>query len=115
LAAYKRASNILRIEEKKDGVSYDQALDSTLFVVDEERALAAALTAVRVATDPLLAAEDFAGAMAALAGLRGPVDSFFEKVTVNADDAGLRANRLALLSSIRATLNAVADFSKIEG
>jgi glycyl-tRNA synthetase beta chain len=115
LAAYKRASNILRIEEKKDGKSYDQPVNAGLFAATEEMALSAALTAARAATDPLLAAEDFAGAMAALAGLRGPVDAFFEKVTVNAEDAGVRANRLALLSAIRATLNAVADFSRIEG
>ncbi|WP_035682428.1 DALR anticodon-binding domain-containing protein, partial [Azospirillum brasilense] len=64
---------------------------------------------------PLLEKEDFTGTMAALARLRGPVDAFFDKVTVNAEQADLRANRLRLLSQIRATLNAVADFSRIEG
>ena len=53
--------------------------------------------------------------MAALAGLRGPVDAFFDKVTVNADDDALRVNRLKLLSRIRATMGLVADFGQIEG
>ena len=53
--------------------------------------------------------------MASLAQLRAPVDAFFDKVTVNTEDADLRANRLRLLSEIRATLNRVADFSRIEG
>jgi len=115
LAASKRASNILRIEEKKDGKPHDGAPDTSLFAVDEERALAAALAEAEVATKPLLAKEDFGSVMAVLAKLRGPVDAFFEKVTVNADDAGLRANRLKLLANIRSVLNGVADFSKIEG
>lgn len=115
LTAYKRASNIVRIEEKKDGAAHDQPVDPTRLAQDEEKALFAALTAALERTRPLLAAEDFAAAMAALAGLRAPVDAFFDKVTVNADDRGLRANRLRLLSQIRATLNAVADFSRIEG
>jgi glycyl-tRNA synthetase beta chain len=59
--------------------------------------------------------EDFASAMKALAGLRAPVDQFFEKVLVNAEDAMLRRNRLLLLSRLREALSAVADFSKIEG
>jgi glycyl-tRNA synthetase beta chain len=62
-----------------------------------------------------LATEDFEGAMAALATLRRPVDEFFDKVTVNADDPALRENRLRLLSRIRAVMNQVADFSQIEG
>ena len=59
--------------------------------------------------------EDFAAAMKALAGLRAPVDAFFEGVLVNAEDAALRRNRLLLLSRLREALSAVADFSKIEG
>jgi glycyl-tRNA synthetase beta chain len=115
LAAYKRASNIVRIEEKKDGASFDQPVEAARLDLAEEQALFAALNAASATSAPLLAAEDFTGAMAALANLRGPVDDFFTKVTVNADDAGLRVNRLRLLTQIRATLNAVADFSKIEG
>lgn len=115
LAAYKRASNIVRIEEKKDGASFDQPVEAARLGLAEEQALFAALNAASATAAPLLAAEDFTGAMAALANLRGPVDDFFTKVTVNADDAGLRVNRLRLLTQIRATLNAVADFSKIEG
>ncbi len=53
--------------------------------------------------------------MAMLAGLRGPIDRFFDKVTVNTDDKELRENRLRLLSQIRDTLNLVADFSLVEG
>lgn len=115
LAAYKRASNIVRIEEKKDGASFNQPVEAARLDLAEEQALFAALNAASATAAPLLAAEDFTGAMAALANLRGPVDDFFTKVTVNADDAGLRVNRLRLLTQIRATLNAVADFSKIEG
>ncbi|WP_207459366.1 glycine--tRNA ligase subunit beta [Azospirillum sp. SYSU D00513] len=115
LTATKRAGNILRIEEKKDGASYDQPVDAAKLAQPEEKDLYGALSAASEAARPLLASEDFAGAMATLARLRGPVDAFFDKVTVNAEDAALRANRLRLLSQIRATLNAVADFSKIEG
>lgn len=115
LAAYKRASNILRIEEKKDGKSYDQPVNGLLLAQDEEKDLGLAIESVAITVKQVLGLEDFSTAMSHLAGLRGPVDAFFDKVTVNADDAAVRANRLALLSSIRATLNAVADFSKIEG
>ncbi|CBS87556.1 glycine--tRNA ligase subunit beta [Azospirillum lipoferum] len=114
-AAYKRASNIVRIEEKKDGASFDQPVDAARLAQDEEKALFAALNEASATAKPLLEAEDFTGTMAALAKLRGPVDAFFDKVTVNAEDKDLRANRLRLLTQIRTTLNAVADFSKIEG
>ncbi|KAA0598179.1 glycyl-tRNA synthetase beta chain [Azospirillum lipoferum] len=115
LAAYKRASNIVRIEEKKDSAAFDQAVNETGLVQDEEKALYVALKGALADAAPRLAAEDFTGAMAALATLRWPVDAFFDKVTVNAEDKDLRANRLRLLTQIRTTLNAVADFSKIEG
>lgn len=114
LAASKRASNILRIEEKKDG-PHDGAVDAGLLTQDEEKALADALVAAHKQAAPLIEAEDFTGAMAAFAALRAPVDAFFEQVTVNAPEAPVRANRLRLLSQIRATLNLIADFSKIEG
>ena len=115
LAAYKRASNIVRIEEKKDGATFDQPVDAARLAQDEEKALFAALNEASATAKPLLDAEDFTGTMAALAKLRGPGDAFFDKVTVNAEDKDLRANRLRLLTQIRTTLNTVADFSKIEG
>lgn len=114
LAAAKRASNILRIEEKKDG-PHDGAVDPALLTQDEEKALFMALTAAKATAAPRVEAEDFTGVMAAFSILRAPVDAFFEKVTVNAPEAPVRANRLRLLSQIRATLALVADFSKIEG
>ncbi|MEQ9528318.1 MAG: DALR anticodon-binding domain-containing protein, partial [Parvibaculaceae bacterium] len=116
LAGYKRATNILRIEEKKDGEgAFGAAPDASLFVQDEEKALAVAIEAATKDAKAAVAKEDFAAAMSALAKLRAPVDAFFEKVTVNADDAKLRANRLKLLAEIRAALHEVADFSKVEG
>jgi glycyl-tRNA synthetase beta chain len=113
LIAYRRAANILRIEEKKDAVSYDGAPDSVLLSQDEERALADALESAGAAVDPLIAEENFAGAMAKYAALRPVVDAFFDTVTVNADNVDIRANRLRLLSRIRSTLNKIADFSRI--
>jgi len=115
LTAYRRAANILRIEEKKDGVSYDQPVDAGAFAQNEETALNTALVDAQARIAAALKDEDYAAAMAAMAALRAPVDGFFDHVTVNADDAGLRANRLRLLSQIRMTLHQVADFSQIEG
>ncbi|MEN3213015.1 glycine--tRNA ligase subunit beta [Methylorubrum populi] len=117
LAGYKRAANILRIEEKKDGRAYDAAPDAALAASGEpeERALAEALTATREEASAAVAAEDFSGAMRALSRLRAPVDAFFEKVTVNADDPALRRNRLLLLNALRAATREVAEFSRIEG
>ena len=115
VTAYRRAANIARIEEKKDGRSYDGEPDPNLYGVEEEMMLGSALAAVQAAVAPRLAAGDFAGAMAELAGIRAAVDAFFEKVTVNADDKGLRENRLKLLTRIRTTMNLIADFSRIEG
>jgi glycyl-tRNA synthetase beta chain len=116
LAGYKRATNILRIEEKKDGEgAFNAAPDASLFTQDEEKALAAAIATATASAKAAVATEDFAAAMSALASLRAPVDAFFDKVTVNADDAATRANRLKLLAQIRAALHEVADFSKVEG
>ena len=115
LTAYGRAANILRIEEKKDGVSYDGEPDLRRLEQDDEKALAAALDKATELADTALDAEDFAAAMSAMAALRQPVDAFFDHVTVNAEDTTLRENRLKLLSGIVATLNKVADFSRIEG
>ncbi|GLS43314.1 glycine--tRNA ligase subunit beta [Methylobacterium brachythecii] len=118
LAGVKRASNILRIEEKKDGRAYDAEPDTALIGSSgqpEEQALAEALRAARADASAAVAAEDFSGAMRALSRLRAPVDAFFDKVTVNADDPAVRANRLALLNALRAATREVADFSRIEG
>jgi glycyl-tRNA synthetase beta subunit len=116
LAGYKRAANIVRIEAKKDGetagstpapLGYDP--------LPEEAALIAALDAVEPRAAAAVEAEDFEGAMAALAALRKPIDAFFDKVTVNDPDPARRAARLKLLDRIRAAVHTVADFSKIEG
>jgi glycyl-tRNA synthetase beta chain len=115
LTGTKRALNILRIEEKKDGRSYDQAPDSALLQQPEEKALAKAVDEVGKAAAKAIAKEDFEAAMAAMAKLRAPVDVFFDHVTVNADDPKLRENRLRLLNQIRAATLEVADFSKISG
>jgi len=115
LIAYKRAANIVRIEERKDKCAYDAAPDRAAFVQAEESVLNDALVKAADAARAALKTEDFTSAMSAMAALRPPVDAFFDKVTVNADDAALRANRLRLLSAIGGTLHQVADFSKIEG
>ena len=115
LAGVKRAQNILRIEEKKDKRSYDGEADAKLLSEPEEKALAKAIGDVTKAARKALDKEDFEGAMAAMAKLRAPVDAFFDKVTVNADDKNLRENRLKLLSQIRTATLEVADFSKIGG
>ncbi|MHC2253056.1 glycyl-tRNA synthetase beta chain [Bradyrhizobium embrapense] len=115
LAGTKRASNILAIEEKKDKRTFDGAPDATLYKLDEEKALAAALDQVRAEASAAVAREDFAAAMSAMAKLRPAVDAFFDKVKVNDGDPKVRENRLKLLNEIRAATRAVADFSRIEG
>ena len=115
LTAYKRAANIVAIEEKKDKQSYDGEADPKLFAQGEETALHASLGASMKASSVALKGEDFTAVMGELAKLRAPVDAFFDEVTVNCDDPKLRRNRLRLLSQIRATLGNVADFSRIEG
>jgi len=115
LAGFKRAANILRIEEKKDNRAYDGAVDAGALKQDEEKALAKAIAQVKTEAGVAVGREDFATAMAAMAKLRPAVDAFFDKVTVNADDRALRENRLKLLNEIRAATRAVADFSRIEG
>ncbi len=114
LVAYKRAANIVRIEEKKDGRTYDGDPRPELLSAPEEKTLASRLDDAAKGAGEALAGEDFTAAMSAIALLRGPVDDFFDKVTVNADDADLRENRLILLSRIGRTLDQVADFSKIQ-
>jgi glycyl-tRNA synthetase beta chain len=115
LTAYRRASNIVAIEEQRDGRRYDDPVDSTLFEQPEEVALYQCLNGMSTTLESLLAHEHFDRAMLRLATLRRPVDEFFDKVTVNTEETRLRENRLRLLSAIRATMNRVADFSQIEG
>jgi glycyl-tRNA synthetase beta chain len=114
LAGTKRAANILRIEEKKDGKAYDGAPDTALYSLAEEKSLAKAIDQVKAEASAAVAKEDFAGAMSAMAKLRPAVDAFFDKVKVNDDDPKVRENRLKLLNEIRAATRAVADFSKIQ-
>lgn len=115
LAAYRRATNILRIEEKKDGRTYTSEAKKELFSLAEESSLQSALEKASTGVKAALPKEDYTSGMTALAGLRRPVDVFFDKVTVNAAEAALRENRLRLLAGIRDTMEIVADFSKIEG
>jgi glycyl-tRNA synthetase beta chain len=115
LAGYKRATNIIRIEEKKDAREYVGAPDPSLYKQLEEKALAQAIDAATAEATLAVEKEDFEAAMRAMAKSRPHVDAFFDKVTVNVDDKALRENRLKLLNEIRAATRAVADFSKIEG
>jgi glycyl-tRNA synthetase beta chain len=114
LAGVKRAANILRIEEKKDGKSFDGVPDAVLYSLDEEETLARSIDQAKLGCREALAKEDFTAAMTAMAKLRPAVDAFFDKVKVNDDDARVRANRLMLLNQIRAATRVVADFSKIQ-
>ncbi|MGA3140870.1 MAG: glycine--tRNA ligase subunit beta [Xanthobacteraceae bacterium] len=115
LAGYKRATNIIRIEEKKDGHQYTGAPIAKFYDQSEEKALAQAINAAKTEASRAVEVEDFEAAMRAMARLRPHVDTFFDKVTVNVEDKKVRENRLKLLNEIRAATRAVADFSKIEG
>ncbi len=118
LAGYKRAANILRAEEKKDKRAYDGDVDAAKLSATAETALHKAVVSASSAAKTALEQEDFAAAMSALASLRAPVDAFFDgpdSVMVNADDSGIRENRLNLLNMMREAIGTVADFSKIEG
>ena len=115
LAGYKRAANILKAEEKKEGATFEGAPDPTLFEQAEEKALAEAIAGAVADAEKALKAEQFEAAMSALSTLRAPVDDFFEAVIVNADDPEIRQNRLRLLNSIRDALHRVADVSKVAG
>ena len=116
LVAYRRAANIVAIEQRRDGRSYDDRDDDpALFDQAEERSLSRALGDIGGQAGELVLREEFDAAMERLASMRRPVDEFFDKVTVNTDDRALRENRLRLLSRIRNVMNQVADFSQIEG
>jgi glycyl-tRNA synthetase beta chain len=115
LVAYRRASNIVRIEGEKDGATYEQDVDNDLLREPQEEKLNDQLSAALLLVGGTLRHERFEEGMSLLAGLRHPVDEFFERVTVNVADKELRENRLRLLARIRATMNQIADFSQIEG
>ena len=115
LVAYRRAHNIVRIEEKKDSERYSGKVDENLFSRDEERELWISLNEIEQANPSKPDMAEFDQVLSVLAKLRRPVDRFFGEVTVNCDDSDLRKNRLRLLSEIASCLNRVADFSKIEG
>ena len=114
LAAAKRAANILRIEEKKDGPHAGE-VDIAMLAAAEEKSLNDTLGRIEPGVQQRLADQQFTAAMAELAKLRPPLDAFFEHVTVNDPNPELRRNRLRLLARVRAAMNLAADFSKIEG
>jgi glycyl-tRNA synthetase beta chain len=115
LQGFKRANNILTQAEEKDGVEYSFGPDPKLAETDEERALFAALDTAEAAITPAMQAEDFAAAMQAMAGLRAPIDAFFDAVQINAENQILRRNRLNLLHRIREICLQVADLTKVGG
>ncbi|MCC6778788.1 MAG: glycine--tRNA ligase subunit beta, partial [Hyphomicrobiales bacterium] len=119
LAGYKRATNIIRIEEKRDAREYIGAPDPSFFRQEEEWALSRAIDAAKAEAGTAVVREDFEAAMRAMAKLRLHVDAFFDRVTVNVADGPdaprLRENRLKLLNEIREATRAVADFARIEG
>jgi glycyl-tRNA synthetase beta chain len=115
LTAYRRAANIVGIEQKRDGVEYRGSPDAGKFATAEEIMLAKGLNEAEGHSEAAIFREDFGEAMAVLARLRGPIDQFFTKITVNDRNPELRSNRLRLLARIRDIFDRVADFSKIEG
>jgi glycyl-tRNA synthetase beta chain len=116
LAGVKRAANILRAEEKKDGEgAFAGAPGPSLLRDPAEQALHAALASALPAAQAAIEAENFAGALSTLAALRGPVDAFFEGLQVNAPEPAIRLNRLRLLAQLREATRTVADFNKIAG
>jgi len=115
LAGYRRASSIVEIEGKKDGVAYEGEPSPKFADQAEERALFAALDAAEPAIAAAVAAEDFTAAMREMATLRAPVDAFFDAVLVNSDNAIVRRNRLCLLNRVRVVMGRVAVWEKIEG
>lgn len=115
LALYKRATNILRIEEKKDGKSYSAQAALSHLKEPAETELFSLLKTSSLKVAELVKAEKFAEAMRELTALRRPIDAFFEAVMVNAPDQALRADRLSLLATVRDVCDRIADFSQLEG
>ncbi|HET7524841.1 MAG TPA: DALR anticodon-binding domain-containing protein, partial [Burkholderiaceae bacterium] len=110
-AANKRITNIL----KKSDADGARRVEPSLFTEDAERSLHGALNDVAPRADALFEQRDYTASLRALAALKGPVDDFFDHVMVNADDAALRANRLALLAALHRAMNRVADLSRLAG
>jgi glycyl-tRNA synthetase beta chain len=115
LVAYRRASNIVSIEERRDDRTYDDPVDTSAFEQPEEARLYERLNGMSTTLETFYSGNRFDQAMSRLATLRQPIDEFFDRVTVNVDDQKLRRNRLRLLSQISRTMNYIADFSQIEG
>jgi glycyl-tRNA synthetase beta chain len=115
LQGFRRANNILTAEEKKDGVEYSLDPDPGFAETSAEKALFAALDRAEAEIVPAVQAEDFAAAMTGLAGLRAPIDGFFESTVVNAESPIVRRNRLCLLNRIRVVMTRVAAFAQVEG
>jgi glycyl-tRNA synthetase beta chain len=115
LAGYKRAANILKAEEKKDGRIFAGQVDQGKLTDPGEITLFSALSTSKDHVAAALKEENFADAMRHMAALRVPVDAFFDGVKVNAEDAPIRENRLHLLAALRAVIHQIGDFSKIEG
>jgi len=115
LLGFRRANNILAQAEEADGVEYSFGADVKFAETEEETALFAALDRAEPRIGAALEAEDFAGAMSAMAALRAPADAFFEAVQVNVDNAVIRRNRLNLLSRIRHICLQAADLTRVEG
>ncbi len=115
LIAYRRAANILRIEETKEGRRFEGPADKDLFLMDEERSLSGALVMAKMKMPATEDLDPFRNTMKALVDLRVPVDRFFDVVKVNDENPAVRKNRLALLSEVRSIMDGVADFSQIEG
>jgi glycyl-tRNA synthetase beta chain len=108
-AANKRVGNILKKAEGRT----DTAVNPALLKEPAEQALAQALQAVAPKAEAAFASGDYTGSLQAMAALKTPVDAFFDAVMVNADDAALRNNRLALLAQLHAAMNRVADLSRL--
>ena len=115
MQGFKRANNLLTQAEEKDGVEYSYGADVKFADSEEEKSLFTALDTAEAAITPAMKEEDFAAAMTAMAALRTPIDTFFEAVQVNTDNAILRRNRLNLLGQIRKVMGQVADFTRLEG
>jgi glycyl-tRNA synthetase beta chain len=113
LAAYRRATNILRIEERKGPLGLGP-VDTSMLEEDAEKVLNTVLDEADTAVTKALADEDFANAMTKLALIRPAVDAFFEGVTVNSETSTLRSNRLRLLKRLGSLTDRAADFSRLE-
>jgi glycyl-tRNA synthetase beta chain len=108
-AANKRIANIL----KKSDAGASASVDEAHLVEPAEKALHASIVRIAPRADALFKSRDYTASLQELAALKGPVDAFFDHVMVNADDAKLRANRLALLSELHRAMNRVADLSRL--